>query len=251
MPDTPAVPPGMTVIHRESVESTNDVARGLADAGAAHGTVVWADEQTKGRGRRGRAWTSPKGNLYSSFIFRPEKAPSDAAQISFVAAVALAEVLASRLPAHSVVSQKWPNDVLVNNAKISGILVESAGGAGGGPVDWVVLGCGVNIVAHPPDTPYAATDMREAGNYSDTAATLLPAFASALMKWYETWRVGGFAPIRTAWLARAKGLGKTVIVRTQNTEQSGCFNDLDDDGALLLGLEDGSVRRVTAGDVFA
>ena len=242
-------PMGISLIHRVTVESTNDVACELAADGADDGTVIWADMQTKGRGRRGRNWVSPKGNLYCSTILRPNKPPQEAAQISLLAAIALGDALCALLPDTVAVQHKWPNDVLVDGGKIAGILLESAGGGMGRTVDWLVLGCGVNVVSHPEDTLYPATHMT-AHDPSVTAAAVLTGFVTRLLIWRDEWNLKGMAPLRQAWLDRAKGLGDEIIVRSATTETTGRFLDLDDDGALMLERPDGTVIRIAAGDVF-
>jgi len=140
----PVLPDGWTLVALQSVGSTNDEATRLAETGAAEGTVVWSREQTGGRGRRGRHWASPIGNLYSSTILRPACSAPRAAELGFVAALAVADMV----PAGRDVRVKWPNDVLVDGGKIAGILPESAIGAGG-EVEHVVLGIGVNVAFAP------------------------------------------------------------------------------------------------------
>src|SRR6185436_12611332 len=135
----PVLPDGWTLVALQSVGSTNDEAARLAAAGAAEGTVVWAREQTAGRGRRGRHWASPVGNLYTSAIVRPDCPAARAAELGFVAALAVADMV----PAGRPVRLKWPNDVLVEGAKVAGILPESSIGADG-QAEHVILGIGVN-----------------------------------------------------------------------------------------------------------
>ncbi len=245
----PRLPPNHQLIVRDAVGSTNDVARELADAGAADGTVVWARTQSAGRGRLGRRFESPPGNLYSSFVLRPAVAPAAAAQLSFVSAVALAEALAETLPATAPVTLKWPNDVLVGGLKVAGILLEAATSPAGG-LDFVVLGIGVNVTTHPPDARYGATDLTAAGARS-TVPDLLERLAERLVAWQARWRAEGFGPVRAAWLGRAHGLGRPIDVRVGNALISGSFADLDDDGALIVAGPGGRRQRVTAGDIVA
>ncbi|HYD04356.1 MAG TPA: biotin--[acetyl-CoA-carboxylase] ligase, partial [Reyranella sp.] len=135
MTSTPVLPDGWTLVALQSVGSTNDEAARLAEAGAAEGTVVWAREQTGGRGRRGRVWASPVGNLYTSTIVRPQCQAPRAAELGFASALAVTDIV----PAGRDVRVKWPNDVLVDGGKIAGILPESSIGADGG-VEHVILG---------------------------------------------------------------------------------------------------------------
>lgn len=244
------LPPGFRIKAFDSVGSTNDEAKALARSGAGEGTLVWARRQEGGRGRRGRAWTSPEGNLYSSIILRPNRLPADAAQISFVAALAIAETAEAVLPDPSGVRCKWPNDVLIHGRKLSGILLESEP-TPSGLVSWVVLGVGVNLRHFPEESDYAATSLIAEGAPVLAPSALLEIYAEHLAVWYGRWLEFGFAPIRAAWLGRARGLGAPILVRLADRTISGVFVDLDSDGVLLLDPEDGGPRqRITAGDVF-
>lgn len=244
------LPPGFLIKAFDSVGSTNDEAKALARSGVGEGAIVWARRQESGRGRRGRAWTSPEGNLYSSTILRPGRPPAEAAQISFLAALAIAETAESVLPDPSGVRCKWPNDVLIHGRKLSGILLESEP-APSGAVSWVVLGVGINLRHFPENTDYAATSLIAEGAPAMAVSALLEIYAGHLAAWYGRWRQSGFAPIRDAWLARARGLGGPILVRLAERTISGTFADLDSDGVLLLDPDDGGPRqRIAAGDVF-
>ena len=229
------------------LDSTNAEAKRAAATDANH-LVVWAREQTAGRGRRGRDWVSPPGNLYCSFLMRPEFPPHVAMRVGFVASIALADTVASVLPKSSYVHTKWPNDVLVEDKKIAGILMESALDDAGG-LDWAVIGTGVNIASHPDGTPYPATHLHGEGGAAVTDAKLLEIYVLRFLAWYVTWKKLGFGPVRQAWLRRARGLGQPITVRLPNEELSGVFEALDEDGALILATEEGK-RRIAAGDVF-
>ncbi len=243
------VPERFTLIEYPVLGSTNDEAARLAGGGALDGTVVLADRQSAGRGRRGRDWQSPPGNLYCSIVVRPAAPPASAAQLSFVAAVALAETLDAVLPPACAVHQKWPNDVLVDGAKVAGILLESSG-AGTEAVDWVVIGCGVNIAQAPLDTEFPATSLHEAGATGLDAGGLLPSFLTNLHGWCVRWETEGMTPVREAWLNRAHGLGKEMTVRLPDREIQGIFGGMDRSGALLLDLPDGTRQTISAGDVY-
>jgi len=242
-------PPPFSVIEHETLDSTNDEACRLASDGVAEGTVVWAHRQKAGRGRRGRRWQSPEGNLYFSAILRPAASPAVAAQLSLVAAVAMADTLAELLPEGAPVEQKWPNDVLVDGKKIAGILLESSG-AVADRVDWVVVGCGLNIAVAPDETTLPATCLAEEGATSVDRKAVLMALLDSLQRRRREWDTAGIAPVRTAWLSRARGLGHEITVRLPTHEFKGQFLDMDDSGALIVRLPDGSEKSVTAGDVF-
>ncbi|HYG84911.1 MAG TPA: biotin--[acetyl-CoA-carboxylase] ligase [Azospirillum sp.] len=245
-----SLPPGFHVVALDSVGSTNDEAKDRARSGSPERTVVWARRQESGRGRRGRAWTSPEGNLYTSTILRPRVTPAVAAQMSFVASLAIAETAEAFLPAMAVVRCKWPNDVLVNGRKIAGILLESEAELGSG-LAWLVLGVGINLLHFPEGTEFAATSLAEEGAEHPDPAAALEVYAGRLAAWYERWQAEGFAPVRAAWLARAVNLGGPVVVRLSDRELTGTFVDLDSDGVLLLDRGDGGAPvRIAAGDVF-
>jgi BirA family biotin operon repressor/biotin-[acetyl-CoA-carboxylase] ligase len=180
---------------------------------------------------------------------RPRVPLAQAAALSFVAAVAVGDAVAGYLPDSGRVAHKWPNDVLVGGAKIAGILLEASGGARG-TVDRVVLGCGINVAGHPDIAGLAATNLAVESGREVTAAAVLPVVLNALREWRQRWETAGIAPVRDAWLARARGLGEDIIVRLPQEELRGRFDGLDDSGALLLRLPDGARRSISAGDVF-
>jgi len=236
----PVLPDGWTLVALQSVGSTTDEATRLAETGAAEGTVVWSREQTGGRGRRGRHWASPIGNLYSSTILRPACSAPRAAELGFVAALAVADMV----PAGRDVRVKWPNDVLVDGGKIAGILPESAIGAGG-EVEHVVLGIGVNVAFAPqlPDMRYPGAAL--GGSVEEALEKLTASLATRLAQW----RLKGFEMIRAAWLAKAGPLGLEVDVRLGQELVRGRFAGVDREGALLLDTPAGP-RKIVAGELL-
>ena len=243
-----ALPAGYRLFAYDALGSTNDEAKRLARDGTPAGTLIWAREQTSGRGRRGRTWSSPPGNLYVSLIARPGCALAQAAQLGFAAALGLADALDVLTGSRLDLRCKWPNDLLADRRKIAGILLESEAGAGGAP-DFVVIGTGVNLAVRPEDTEYPATSLSEQGFPDVAPAALLGAFVRHFDLWVGCWEADGFTPLRDAWLRRATGIGETIRVRLDRSTFTGRFVDLDADGALLLDAADGR-RRVTAGEVF-
>ena len=229
------------------IDSTNEALKHRAIGGAEEGVVLRADVQTAGRGRRGRSWVSEAGNLYMSILLRPNKSPAEAATLGFVAAIALGRLLRAVLTVP--VLHKWPNDVLVDGRKISGILLES-GGVTGGKVDWLVLGMGLNLRHHPAESLYPTTDLVAAGGPSLSPAQAMDLLLAEFRPLYEAWLGGGFAALRQDWLAHASGLGDTVLARLEREEVTGRFDDIDPDGTLVMELADGSRRRIAAGDIF-
>lgn len=236
------------VEHYDLVDSTNNLARDRASSGAEAGLVIRADRQSAGRGRRGRSWSSPAGNLYCSWVLRPDQPPAVIATLSFVTVIALGDVLCDLLPQRAV-RHKWPNDLLVEGRKISGILLESADGS---PTTRpaLVIGLGVNIVSHPDQAMYPVTDMLEQGAAPISAPALLDLFLRRFAHHYEIWREGGFAAVLPFWRERAIGIGGDVVARLEMETLAGRFVDLDRDGNLLLALPDGTLRRIAAGDIF-
>jgi len=237
------LPPFFALQHFGEIDSTSDEARRRAAAGAAEGLVIWADRQSAGRGRQGRAWQSPRGNLYCSLLLRPGKPPGEVAQLSFAAALAVCDAL----PGPGAPRCKWPNDVLIDGRKVAGILLESE--AAGDNVAALIIGFGINLKSHPEGTATPATSLAAVG-VRTTPGTVLGDLCRRFLPWYETWRERGFAPLREAWLGRAHGLGGEIRVRQGALETRGRFVDLDASGALVLETGEGR-RHIPAGDVFA
>ncbi len=232
----------------DTVDSTNSAAQRLA-SGLTQPTWIMARRQTAARGRRGRAWISPEGNFAASLVMRPVGEPAQAAQRSFVAALALADALADLCGPGATLTLKWPNDVLLNGGKVAGILLESAGQ--GGPL---VIGIGVNLAhAPPPDAvePGALTPVSVRG---ETGLAILPDdlldhLAAAFARYEDRFVTWGFAPVRTAWLARAARLGQRITARTVGEEVVGTFETLGDDGSLVLVTATGR-RSIPAADIY-
>lgn len=243
----PPLPEFFHLVAREETGSTNDDATEAAHGGAPEGTLIWARRQTKGRGRRGRAWDSPEGNLHVSIILRPDVPPLRAGEIAFVAALAAADACSALAPAADI-RCKWPNDVLVAGRKVGGLLIESSISAG--RLDWLVAGIGLNLAFHPEAVEFPATHMALHGGRAIAVEEGLAELAEAFAARYRLWREQGFPPVRAAWLARAAGLGGMIRVRLESSELTGTFASIEGDGALTLTMADGTSRRITAGDVF-
>ncbi|HEX3468095.1 MAG TPA: biotin--[acetyl-CoA-carboxylase] ligase [Candidatus Elarobacter sp.] len=226
------------------VGSTNDEAKALARAGAPHGTVVSARAQSAGRGRIGRSWASPPGNLYCSVVLRPTVAFARVAELGFVAALAVGDVVEARI-ARGTVSLKWPNDVLVDGAKVAGILLECEAADGSAP--WVVAGIGLNVATAPSGLPYPVASLRAQGASIDAPAAL-DDLLDALRSRLDEWEGDGFARVRVAWLERALRRDGPIRVRSGERELIGRLADLDADGALIVQTAAGR-ERVVAGDV--
>lgn len=220
----------------------------MALAGERGPVWIAAERQTAGRGRRGREWISPVGNLAATLLLHPERSPGEAAQLSFVAALAAASTVEAFAGA-SRVQVKWPNDVLADGRKIAGVLLESAS-TGTGVIDWLAVGIGINLASHPARVEFPATSLAALGEPVPPADDTLRLLASAWVKWYEEWMVQGFEPIRDAWLARAAHIGGRIRARLESGETSGVFEGIDQTGALILREAQDRVRIIAAGDVF-
>lgn len=246
----PHLPPAYQLITLDTVDSTNAEARRLAVLGeekAPDGTLIWAKVQTAGRGRRGRKWQSPRGNLYCSMILRPEVPAEQAAQLSFVGGLAACDALSALSPPGHMIQSKWPNDILLNDAKVGGLLLEAETGGGKKP-DWVIMGLGINVAEHPAGEEFPATSLKASG-WAVTEVDCLEAVSRHFMTWANTWLDQGFGPIRKNWLWRCKGIGDKIEVRLAKKTMKGVFKDIDQDGALLLKTGKRE-HRITAGDVF-
>ncbi len=230
------------ILHRHDlIGSTNDEALRLAREGAPDGTVVVARQQSAGRGRQGRVWISPPGNLYVSFLIRtarfPGLVPSCVSEIGFVAALAVADTLDTIIAGSRL---KWPNDVLLAGAKIAGILTEMTG-------DAIVIGIGINVAHSPPDMPYPVVSAASLGAVA-TADDALATLTDRLERRLTAWGAYGFGPVREAWLQRGPTLGQSLTARMGSSTVTGGYAGLAEDGALLLTTADGT-RRIVAGEV--
>ena len=236
----------------DSLDSTNAALKRIVELeGDVHeGLMVWAATQTAGRGRQGRVWTSPRGNVYVSILVAAPPEIARAPEIGFVAAVAVQEAI-FELPRHNAaepkVSCKWPNDILINGEKVCGILPELA--TDDSKRSWVVLGIGINLQAvelNPSAYPPTALSLH---GVDTTPAHVLTVLTRSLHKWLHHWREQGFAAIRKQWTGCGPAVGSTVAVGLPEGAVTGDFVGLDEDGALLIDTRKGK-RRIVAGDVL-
>jgi BirA family biotin operon repressor/biotin-[acetyl-CoA-carboxylase] ligase len=248
----------------DTIGSTNTEA--MAAAAAGDPGLVWftTTEQTAGRGRRGRAWISSRGNLAASLLLVPNVDPAIAATLGFVAGIALNRALARVMPAGTVkigidgadgrnadkaarIALKWPNDVLADGAKLAGILLEAQKLPDGQSA--IVIGFGVNVVAKPTDLPYPATCLSEHDLALDAAA-VFRALSDAWVECYELWDNGrGIADVLAVWRGFAAGLGAPVAVNRGGDIVRGIFETIDDSGRLIVRADDDTTIAITAGDV--
>ncbi len=243
-----------------TVGSTNALALERAREGDPGKLWVVSKQQESGRGRRGRAWATPHGNLAATLLLRTEGELRFAATLGFVAGLALAEALDAVVPAGRIsigldgasagsnrFELKWPNDVLASGAKLAGILLESS--ILEGDRFAVAVGIGVNVVTYPADLPYPATSLQALGSGCD-AETLFLALSDAWASNARLWDAGrGLSAIRQRWLERAAGLGGQVAVRIDGTIVRGTFETIDEDCRFVIRDDKGAVLTITAGDV--
>ncbi|WGF89169.1 biotin--[acetyl-CoA-carboxylase] ligase [Marinivivus vitaminiproducens] len=247
----PVLPRGYRLYAHETLGSTNDEARALGLAGEPGGAVVWARRQEAGRGRQGRAWQSPDGNLFVSFLVRPERPLPVIGTLGLVAGVALAEATAPLLAPSVELALKWPNDMLADGAKTAGILIE-ADRLPGEAHPFAVVGCGVNLVRRPAQAPYPTACLAELGAapHVTTPEAMLSRLAEAWDRWYHRWLGNEMAAVRAAWLARAYRLGSSIKLRIGDRFVEGRFVDLDETGAIVLADGRGERTRFTIGEVL-
>ena len=245
--DNPRLPPGYRLVTYDVVSSTMDEAKALASSGAPEGTLIWAKAQSAGRGRHGRIWKSEPGNLYLSLILRPYCPVNRAPEIGFVTSLALYDAIKEFLPESKLIL-KWPNDLLVRNRKMAGIILEAMPPVSG-QVDGLILGVGVNISHCPADNQVRlpATCLTAEREESIETLSVLEKFVQALHKYLYVWRSEGFAPILQQWQMQTYPHGTRVSV---GQSPEGRFVGLSEKGELLLELDDGKRQSLTAGDAY-
>lgn len=241
----------MKFLYFDEVGSTQDIVKDLAKADKIETTWVRADHQTEGRGRRRREWVSKKGNLFASGLYPWKEDPALKPLASFVVALAVAKTF-ERYMDPELIRLKWPNDVLVDGAKIGGILLEAGEG-------WLTIGVGLNLEHHPENQPYAVTHllahipankMEGAEPIYTGPGPVLAQLSHFITEGLETLQTEGFNPIRNAWLARAARLGEQITVNLDKEQITGTFETLGENGALRLRLADGTLQNILAGDVL-
>lgn len=241
---------GKTVVFHKEVASTQDVAKSLAAQGADEGTVVVAETQSGGRGRIGRAWSSPSGGIYFSIILRPNIRPTEALRLPLIAGIAVARAIAFLTELKPKL--KWPNDIIINGRKAGGILTEMS--AEVDRLDWVIIGIGLNVNTPPESFPSDIEDtsislMEAEGGYIPRVK-LLQHILRELESLLDIFHKSGFEPLRTQWKDISNTIGETVKVISGSEEIIGHAIDIDSDGALILEKNDGTKERIIAGDVY-
>ena len=237
----------------DRTDSTNAHAMRLAPQLSGPAWIM-ARDQTAGRGRRGRPWVMPPDNFAATLVMRPSGQAQDAARLGFVAGLAVHDALAAACGPAARLAIKWPNDVLLNGGKVSGILLEGLGAGGTAGVDLLAVGIGVNLAAAPAAAEVEADALPPVSVASETGHAVSPddfldLLAPAFAHWQARLARDGFSPVRAAWMARAAKLGQTITARTGHHTRSGRFDGIDEAGALILTTAQGR-EVVPAADIY-
>lgn len=242
---------GREIISYKKAGSTNDIAYSLAEKGLKEGTVIIAEEQDKGKGRHGRHWISPsKGGIYMSVILRPGMVPNEISKITLLAAVAAAKAIRSVTGLEALI--KWPNDILINNRKVSGILTEMKAEQDG--VDFIIIGIGINVNTPAGKLPKGASSLKEelrlTGRSGDISRIeIAKRLLEKLEESYFILKKEGPEPIMEEWKHLSGILGSRVKVVLQNRTFEALAHDIDTDGALIVRKEAGTLEKISSGDI--
>lgn len=237
---------GKKIFSYETTDSTMDIAHRLAQSGSPEGTVIFSEGQSKGRGRMGREWLSPKGKgIYLSLILRPDVSPAEAPKITLLSAVAVA--LAIRKMTHLGALIKWPNDILVNDHKICGILTEMS--AEVNTVRYIILGIGINVNTSREHLPKEATSLKHEAGEEISRVELTQEILREFERQYHIFKEKGFKKLIEEWKNLSHTLGEGVKIVCQNKKIEGVAVNLDTSGALVVRLDSGFTEHITAGDV--
>ena len=240
-----------TINSLDEATSTNQLTFDLAKSNQInHNHVIIAKKQTAGKGRYGRVWQSFDGNLYFSILLKPHSKNLDLiSTLSFVSAVAIGIAISNlKTKPTTKISYKWPNDILINGCKTAGILLESD--INQNQLNFVVIGIGVNIVDNPDNTNYQSTNLKQEKFLEILPENLLKKFLDNFSDLYEKWLNFGFKPIRNLWLENAFNLNKEISINLFDKKIKGLFKDLDENGNLILELENKENVIISSGEIF-
>ena len=243
------IPRILDLITLERPDSALAQAERMARDGAEEGTLVWARGQTNARGRTGNTWMSGNNNLHCALVLRPELPFFECCQLSLLATVACSIAMAEQAEPLLELRYRWPNDVLLNRGKVAGISL--SGELSGENVVWLVLGLNVNVFDHPPARGFAAASMREEGFQQYDREVLLSAYSRQLVSWLGRWSDEGFAPVKTAWLARGHGEHIPYEINLPHAKISGVFAELCDNGDVIIKTKESVSQRVALTEFFA
>lgn len=235
-----------TIHQFEELESTNKLAFQLASDGKLQeNEIILATSQKQGRGRLNRNWISPPGNLYFSLVLKPQINLEKTHELSFIAICALRQTITEIAPNKNLqIKNKWPNDLLINDQKIAGILLESKISNN---VEFCILGLGLNINSHPKNVNFAANNLQNLG-FNKSKEEILEIFLDNFTKFYQNYQNFGFKNIRNFWLQQAYKLGEEIAVNLEEKKVEGVFKNIDESGNLEI-LAEGKLQKITTGDV--
>jgi len=243
------MPNGIDARFYKKCSSTNRVAESCYKEGTKGPVWFVANEQTAGRGRKGRIWTSENGNLFSSLLFTPFISPSDLGPLAFIAALAVRDTFIALGADAASVTCKWPNDVLIEGKKASGILIESSA-SGAGKLDYVIIGIGMNLINNPTDAEFLATNLKKVTGKTVSVRNAIELLAGFVKARIEAWDIDNFLPIRDEWTQHAWGLGETRQIRTSQQSFQARLIGLNAHGGLKALLPSGEEKTIVAADVF-
>lgn len=243
------MPDGVEALFFAECDSTNAQAAEMARKGAQGPIWLCTAVQTAGRGRRGRVWTSKPGNLYASLMFRPALKPADMAALPYLTALAVRDTFIELGADADATRCKWPNDVLLKDRKASGVLIESSA-RNAEALDYVIIGIGINLQHFPEDAAFRATSLKDAFGMDAQPRDALAVLARHMFDRLNNWDISSFEKIAREWTAVSWGLGQKREIRTADQTFSGVPESLSSDGGLIVRLDDGSEKRLYAGDIF-
>jgi BirA family transcriptional regulator, biotin operon repressor / biotin---[acetyl-CoA-carboxylase] ligase len=234
------------------LDSTSDEAKRIALRGLMGEFLIWTHYQKNGRGRCGKKWQSGVGNLTFSILMRPKIQLMQASQLVFVVGCVLRKVISDLSNNHLDIKYKWPNDLMINDHKIAGILLEAKQNTVNNLTDWIIIGVGVNIQDYPElnNAYYQATSLSDCGMINIDSGTIIDKFMNLFLEYYNRWYHEGFEWVRDLWVDNAYKLDKPVAVMTGNERVCGIFKNINIDGMMELELADGSIKNISAGEVF-
>ncbi len=236
---------GKKIYYYETIGSTNDRAYELAEEGAPEGTIVVAEEQTKGKGRMGRKWSSPKGGIYLSLILRPKLVPTEISKLTLVAAVSVAQTIRQATGLSALI--KWPNDILIDKNKLCGILTELK--AEQDQTSFVILGVGINVNTKSSLLPKNATSISKELGRDFSKVDLARMLLKSIEDHYILFKENKFRDIINEWRNLSAMLGSRVKIMDKARTIEGQARDIDEGGALVVRLDTGFNERILAGDV--
>lgn len=234
----------------DEIDSTNSEALRLARVCRVGNFTIWARSQTSGRGRQGKAWESVRGNLFLSLLLNEDIPVTKQPQMSFVTALAAYDLIyffTRQAGVFPEIKLKWPNDILVNGKKISGILLESLSFNDNTSL---VIGIGVNVFVSPDDSGQAATSLKAECFRDVGLEEVINNFMLSFEKYHSIWQQSGFIEIRRQWLKKAAKLNEVIVVDDGNSKITGIFKDIDFSGGIRIKTEDGKIHSLSAGQVF-